>query len=513
MNTFSLIKKNSYFDSVTLMGISKRLSTLEGVEQVSVSMGTELNRTLLQDSGMNTPETDSATPNDLMIVFTLAAGGVQQTVLEEIEKALTRRAATTSAQHKPAGLKSALDIMPDANMAIISLPGQYAAFEAQKALKNNMHVMLFSDNVSLEEERALKQFAHEKGLLVMGPDCGTAIINQKGLCFANVVRKGRVGLVGASGTGMQEVTVLLDHNGVGISQAIGVGGRDLSEAIGAIMTCDALEALHSDAETDVIILVSKPPYPSVAEKVRTLAAGFSKPVVLCFLQETPSGASQGNVHFASTLEEGAIKACALMGVSVNVPCGLNNGEMATLRAKLQPAQKQIRGIFCGGTLTEEARIEFKRINASLPCYSNTSKKKEEQLVDPHKCAGNCFVDMGDDAFTVGKPHPMIAPELRSERMAQEAADPACAVILFDVVLGYGSHESPAEVALEGVAKARAVAKARGQEIIFVAYVLGSEQDPQSKKAQEVALQSAGVLLGATNAHAARMAAQIIKEAQ
>ncbi len=235
MKIFSLIKKNSYFDSVTLMGISKRLGELAGVFNVSVSMGTELNQSLLRDSKMNTLETDEATPNDLMITFQLEEEGNADSVFDAVEKALVKRSGSSASKSKPVGMKSALDVLPDANMVVISLPGEYAAFEARKALQNDLHVMVFSDNVSIEDELMLKTLAHEKGLLLMGPDCGTAIINQKALCFANVVSKGRVGVIGASGTGTQEVTVLLDQYGLGVSQVIGTGGRDLSKTINAVI--------------------------------------------------------------------------------------------------------------------------------------------------------------------------------------------------------------------------------------------------------------------------------------
>ncbi len=509
MKIFSLIKKNAYFDSVTLMGISKRLSDLDGVLNVSVSMGTELNQTLLRDGGLSTPETDAATPNDLMIVFQLENAGDADSVMEAVEKALVRRSASSTGKSKPAGIKSALDIMPDANLAVISLPGEYAAFEARKALQNNLHVMIFSDNVSLEDELMLKTMAHEKGLLLMGPDCGTAIINQKALCFANAVNKGRVGVIGASGTGTQEVTVLLDQYGLGICQVIGTGGRDLSKTINAIMMCDALQALAQDPETDLILLVSKPPEASVAEKVCRLAQSVAKPVVACFLSEGKSAPSDGNLHFANTLEEGVHTAVSVLNADFKAEEeGVGSADVAAAVKRLGKTQKYVRGVFCGGTLTDEARIVFKNKNPGVACYGNTAKKADEKLADPHVSRANSFVDMGDDVFTVGKPHPMIDPTLRNPRIVQEAMDPETAVILVDVVLGFGSHADPAGVTLEGIQEARQ--KAQGRDIVFVGYVLGTDSDPQHLQAQVHKLKSAGVILGKTNAHAARIAAEIIK---
>ena len=511
MKIFSLIKKNSYFDSVTLMGISKRLGELAGVFNVSVSMGTELNQSLLRDSKMNTLETDEATPNDLMITFQLEEEGNADSVFDAVEKALVKRSGSSASKSKPVGMKSALDVLPDANMVVISLPGEYAAFEARKALQNDLHVMVFSDNVSIEDELMLKTLAHEKGLLLMGPDCGTAIINQKALCFANVVSKGRVGVIGASGTGTQEVTVLLDQYGLGVSQVIGTGGRDLSKTINAVMMCDALQALANDPDTDLIMLVSKPPEASVAEKVCRLAQGIAKPVVACFLSEGESAKSTGTLHFANTLEEGVHKAITVLNPDfLAEEESVNPAEVAAAIKRLGQGQKYVRGIFCGGTLTDEARIVFKNKNKGLPCYANTSKKAEEKLADPHISQANSFVDMGDDVFTVGKPHPMIDPTLRNQRIVQEATDPATAVILIDVVLGFGSHEDPAGVALEGIREARKQLHSLGRDVIFVGYVLGTDKDPQHMQAQVQKLKSAGVILGRTNAHAARIAAEIIK---
>lgn len=514
MKIFCLIKKNTYFDSVTLMGITKRLASLEGIMNLSVSMGSDLNKALLLDSGMSTPEAEAATPNDLIISFSLEDEENAVNVFESIEKGLVKRSNSNSNKTKPVGIKSALNISPDANMVVISLPGEYAVSEAKRALQNDLHVMMFSDNISIEDELKLKSFAHDKGLLMMGPDCGTAIINQKALCFANAVNQGHIGVIGASGTGTQELTVLLDQYGYGISQVIGTGGRDLSKSINAIMMCDALQALAQDPETDLIVLVSKPPEDSVADKVTSLARQVGKPVVICFLSEGTSLASDANLHFANTLEEGAQKAVMLLDAYAKVtPVKVDQPLVAEKINLLNPTQKYIRGVFCGGTLTEEARIIFKNQCPGLSCYSNVAKKQEEKLTNPNKSVENSFVDMGDDTFTVGKPHPMIDPTLRNLRLIQEASDPQTAVILLDVVLGFGSNEDPAGVTLEGIESARQVARKQGREIIIVCYVLGTDKDPQSMALQKQKLESAGVLLGESNAHAARIAAEIIRGIQ
>lgn len=307
MNNIALVKKSTYFDSVTLMGLSKRLSLLPGVLKVSLSMGTELNQSLLKQSGMNSEETDAATPNDLMIALVLEEGVDSRELLEQVERALTRKNNADAGEQVPArSIRGAIDRLQDANLAIISVPGEYAAFEAKRALDNNLHVMLFSDNVSIEDEIKLKKIAHEKGLLMMGPDCGTAIINQKPLCFANAVQPGSVGIVGASGTGMQEVISLLDAAGEGISQAIGTGGRDLSNAVGGIMSLDALDSLSKDEQTEIIVFVAKAPEVGVIQKIESVVSSYTKPVVLCFLSDKIQPKKKGSVYYVNSLEQAAL---------------------------------------------------------------------------------------------------------------------------------------------------------------------------------------------------------------
>ncbi len=226
--------------------------------------------------------------------------------------------------------------------------------------------MLFSDNVSLDDEVKLKRQGHEKGLLVFGPDCGTAVINGAALGFANVVRRGPVGILGASGTGIQEICVLVDRLGSGISHAIGTGGRDLSIEVGASTTLRCIDLLEADERTRVIVVTSKPPDPRVATRVLERLARCRKPVVVNFLGGDAAGVASTPIHWASTLEEAA-------DIAVRLETGQGRGtssgaaDLAALigqaeqeAAKMAPNQKYLRGLFSGGTLGYEALLVLPR---------------------------------------------------------------------------------------------------------------------------------------------------------
>ncbi|MGC5326066.1 acyl-CoA synthetase FdrA [Brevibacillus sp. SYSU BS000544] len=519
MKTQAVIRKNAYFDSVTLMAISKKIEGIDGVVNAMVSMGTDMNKELLQNAGLMTEVVEKAKPSDLIIAFQVVDESISEKVLDDIEETLKKKSSSSKGESEvaPASINSAIKILPEVNIAVVSLPGQYAAKEAMRALKNGLHVMLFSDNVSIEEEVELKKYAHEQGLLLMGPDCGTAILNNVGLCFANEVRAGSIGVVGASGTGTQEITVLIDRFGGGVSQVIGTGGRDLTEEVGGIMMCDALAALNADEETSVIVLISKPPVKSVADKVIAEAGKCTKPVVICFINSDAQTAEGTEIYFEGTLEGAARKAVNLSG---DVPNKVEEQEAdyhtySDMINEFQESrtfeQQYVRGLFCGGTLCDEAMYIFKDSiqDSNANVYCNVAKKAEEKLVDPYQSVEHSFVDLGDDNFTVGKPHPMIDPGLRNSRILQEAMDPTVAVILVDVVLGYGSHTDPAGVTVTAIKEAKAIAEKENRSICFIAYVCGTEKDVQNFTLQEAKLAAEGVILTKSNAKAARLAALIV----
>jgi succinyl-CoA synthetase alpha subunit len=389
----------------------------------------------------------------------------------------------------------ALAHSPESNLALISVPGEYAAAEAEKALRLGLHVMLFSDNVAAQDEIALKKLAREKQLLVMGPDCGTAIVDGVPLGFANAVRRGAVGVVGASGTGTQQVTSLVHRKGGGISHAIGTGGHDLAAEVGGITMLDGLARLAKDRDTKVIVLISKPPAPKVAADVLAAARRAGKPVVVNFVGATSLEAG-GNLYPVRTLEEAALAAVALS--KGKKPSKLS---YSTKRpsVKFKKQQRFIRGLYSGGTFCYEA-------SALLgDAWSNAPVDPKRRIADPWKSKEHTLIDLGDDVFTRGRPHPMIDHRLRNERLLAESADPGVAVILFDVVLGYGSHPDPAAEMAPALARARK----RNRSVVFVASVCGTDEDPQGFERQEAALRGAGVLLADSNARAVLLAKSLV----
>ncbi len=501
--------KKTYQDSVKLMRLSQTLSGLNGVRQAFVGMGTDSNKRVLAEAKLLTDDVQRAGANDLVIVVEAEDANAAQQAIDEAERLLVTGGggAVSATAPTPKTFDRALRQQPGSNLALISVPGEYARLEAAKALHAGMHVFLFSDNVSLEEELALKQLAVSKGLLMMGPGCGTAVINGVALAFANVLKRGPVGIVGASGTGLQELSTLIDRGGVGISQAIGVGGRDLSEKIGGRMMLLGIAMLAADPDTQVIALISKPPHPSVLPKVLEAARASGKPVVVNFLGRSDSGAQDG-IHFTHTIEDTAEKVLqAARGDAVHA-FQLSDLEFSRIvereRAKLKPSQRYVRGLFSGGSLCDEAMALL--IEKLGGVYSNISLAPEWALEDAWQSKGHCCVDLGEEEFTRGRPHPMIDPRLRQKRILKEAADSEVAVLLLDVVIGHGSHDDPAGELAQSIQAAKE--KAAGRYLSVIAHVCGTAQDPQGLDDQERKLREAGAVVMPTNAQAARIAAAI-----
>ena len=508
-----------YRDSVTLMKSASRVEAMPGVEKAGAMMATVANLDLARDAGMLGPsETVEAGPNDLLLLVESADATIAEAAFGEAERILSEIPVPTAdgevAGIAPRSIRMGLDAKPDASLVLISTPGEYAASEAFKAVNLGLDVMIFSDNVTTADEIELKQLAHERGVLVMGPDCGTAIVGGIPLGFANVVRRGDIGVIGASGTGTQQVTALIDRWGAGITHAIGTGSHDLSAEVGAITMLDAMAALASDPATKVLLLVSKPPAPKVAERVLAAAAAASTPAVVCFLGADPDSVARPGIKAAETLEDAAALAVELStGAEPNRAEGAGDIEAAAAQATaaLAPSQRYIRGLFSGGTFGYEASLLLSKRLGTV--HSNTPARPEDTIADVWKSEGHTIIDLGDDVFTRGRPHPMIDFRLRVERIAEEAADPEVAVILLDVVLGYGAHEDPAGQLIPAITAARASTAAEGRAIAFVASVCGTEGDPQGLVGQERVLREAGVLLGTSNAHAVRIAADIVQARQ
>ena len=468
------VRAGAYYDSVVLMQLQRGLVGLPGVIDAGVVMATPANRELLLANNL-LPDDANANPDDMLIVVKADVEKSALYAIEQVDELLARRKSTTvSEDFRPRSLSTAVSQLPDANWMLISVPGRYAAGVAREALDLGKHVFLYSDNVSLEDEIALKKSAREKGLLVMGPDCGTAIINGIGLGFANRVRRGSIGVVGASGTGTQAVTAHIHELGGGISHAVGTGGRDLKSEVGAITAHQSLDALKRDDDTKVIVLVSKPPSPDVATQLISAAQSAGKPIVVYFIGYPPPARKIGNIHFAISLQEAA-------EIAVKI------GEQRLETVDKPPASSlYLRGLFSGGTLAFETMVG---LQATLsPLYSNGPITDNQYLKDPLKSEAHTIIDLGDEFFMVGRLHPMIDNNLRIRRMKQEAEDPEVGMILFDVVLGEGSHPDPAG---ELVPVIREI-KSTQTEIEFVAMVIGTDNDPQDVQSQIDQLKDAGV---------------------
>ncbi len=510
----TLIKKSEYHDSVTLMLVARELTRQPGVKDAAVLMGTDANKSLLKQSGLLNPESEHATPNDLIIAVQIEKPSPD--ILALAEKLLSAKQDSTSGtENKPKTIWAALKNHPEINTAIISIAGRYATRETWKALRSGLHVLLFSDNVSMEDEKALKEYAVSQGLLVMGPGAGTAILNGVGLGFANAVPKGSIGIVSAAGTGLQEVSTLLAKQGKGISQAIGTGGRDLSQAIGGLMFLAGMDALDGDPGTQTIVLISKPPHPETATKILTRARSIDKPMMVCFLGIEKKEKLPDHIRLVSTLEEAALIVAEISDKKpgrfkdyLKAQQKQNQSTVASVKAQLNSTQRYIRGLYSGGTLCYEAQVIWQQ-ESGLTVFSNAPVDKKKQLKDSTISVRHSIVDLGEEEFTVGRPHPMIDNDLRIRRLFQEVADPEVAVIVMDVVIGYGAHPDPATELAQAVIDARQRIKDAGRNIVFICSVTGTESDPQKLSSTEKSLKAAGIIVCHSNAAAARLSAMVV----
>ena len=497
-------RKNFYKDSVALMRIAQAVGARAGLGRVSLLMGTPANKDILAQGGLLVPELVVAAPADLMILVE----GEQEALapaLAAIEEQLAGRetaAAGERTETAPRSIAMGVDRLEHATLAQISVPGPYAAAEALKALKRGLHVFLFSDNVPLAEEQAIKRLAAKKGLLVMGPDCGTAIIGGVPLGFANAVRRGAIGIVGASGTGMQEVTCRIHALGEGVSHAIGTGSRDVYEEIGGTTLLAGVDLLARDPGTRVVVIVSKPPSPTVADRALAAARACGKPVVVLFLGAKLAGG--GNVHAVATLEEAAAMA---VSIARGEKASAASSASGALDAKLAPGQRFLRGLYSGGTYCTEAQVVWK--DAGIATWSNAPADKKFALPHGAPSRDHTAIDLGADEFTVGRPHPMIDFTARTERLLAEARDPSVAAIVLDVVLGYGANADPAGELAPAVREARTIAARDGRELVVLGFVCGTDDDPQGLAAQTAKLREAGMILAGGSTAAARLAARVV----
>ena len=506
----TLVRRSAYHDSVVLLGLARELRREPGVEEAAALMGTPANHDLLAQAGLATEDAQGAGPNDLVLVVRAASDAAAAGALARAEALLAARAhhAGPAAGAPPRTLVGALRRLPGANLALVSVPGAWAAAEARRALTRGLHVMLFSDNVALEDEIALKTLALDRGLLLMGPDCGTAHLGGVPLGFANAVPRGRVGLVAASGTGLQHVVAHLAARGEGVSHAIGVGGRDLSAAVGGRMTLAALDALGADPATEVLVVIGKPPDPAVRRAIEARLDALGKPAVVVLLGAGVATGAHGRRVTVTTLEDAGEAALAALGGPAFAPRPFSappaevRRQVTEARRGLGAAQDAVYGLYTGGTLAHEARLVLEPLLG--PVGGNLSAGG---TLDVHQ-GGHRVLDLGADEYTVGRAHPMIDPTTRAEALLAAAADPRVAVLLLDVVLGHGAAPDPAGDLAPALDAARAAAAAAGRRLAVVATVVGTAADPQDLAAQGARLRAAGAWLLPSNAQAARAAACI-----
>ena len=511
----SRVRRGFYLDSVALMRISASLSESEGVESASLMIGTPSNLTILDEAGLLTEAGRAAGPDDLVIAVRAESGEALAAALDAAEARLDGTAegpegGRTGARYP--GIRAASEALPGANLAIVSVPGPFAAREARRALAAGLHVLVFSDNVPVEEEVNLKREARERGRLVMGPDCGTAIIAGIPLAFANRVRRGAIGVVAASGTGLQEISVLIHRGGGGLSHGIGVGGRDLGDDVGGLGTFMALDALEADPDTRHIVIVSKPPGPRTKAALFARLADCPKPVTLCLVGPGPEGEGgklPPNVVPAPTLRDAA--RLALRGgrgaigpdgpaPAPSDPAGHPPGAPVP-RPHPSARPGRIVGLFSGGTLCAEGQAILH--DAGLAVASNAPIPGAASLAPSGSpSTGHVLVDLGADEYTSGRPHPMIEPAMRTGALAETLADPTVAVVVLDVILGTGSHPDPSGPVVH------ALHAAPPDRPSVVASVCGTELDPQDHDAQRRALEEAGVFVADSNADAAETAIRI-----
>jgi FdrA protein len=494
MSTRVELRHGIYRDSVVLMQVSQAVAACHGVTAAIVAMATPLNIEIYERLGFDPAAVEGASPNDLLVAVRAEDDALAAATAElerQLAPSVTSQTDGFGSAPAPRTLASALRY--GGTLVLISVPGQHAFVEAMDAVQAGVSVMLFSDNVPVEQEIALKDEAARHDVLVMGPDCGTAVVGGLGLGFANALRPGPVGIVAASGTGAQEVTCLLDADGVGVTAVLGVGGRDLSAAVGGRSTLAAMKALDEHPATEFIVVLSKPPDPKVAERVRAAAEQLSTPSLMAFV-----GMGQGDLTAATA------QILAALGRTPTAPPEWPAPYVRTSRPGF------IRGLFSGGTLCDEAMaIAAEHLG---PIASNTPLQAAWALGADLQAPGHLMIDFGDDRLTAGRPHPMIDQSLRLERIAQEGSDPVCAVLLLDVVLGYGAHPDPAMELAPAIAAARDKAQHGGRDLGVVVSLVGSRSDPQGRDATARTLAAAGASVHLSNAAAARTVVDLVEGA-
>ena len=507
-----VVKKNEYHDSIQLMRISEDLRKMDGVEQLMVMMATPSNKQILNSMGLSNSDSNSAGKNDMIVAVRASGDEIVEEVLVAMDKLFKLGEEKKKGQRVHHSIEAALKTMPDANLCLISLPGEYAVEQAQKALELGLHVVVYSDNVPLEDDRKLKELATEKGLLCMGPDCGVANINGVAFLTASVVQKGPIGIVGASGSGTQLIAALTEREGLGVSQAIGVGGKDLKDEVGGLSMLAGINALANDPETEVIVLVSRTPGESTLVKILEKVKQSAKPMVVYFIGGDAGIIKQYGGIPASDLEDAALKAVNLVKKKPleSTEFTLSEDEINRILEKetagMNKNQHYLRGLYCGGTFCDEAIAQLQTYIGDV--WSNTPKREELRLEDTFVSREHTVIDLGDEEFTMGRPHPVIDPEPVRMAILREGKKEDAAVLLLDFILGPAINPDPVGSVIDQIIEVKKSHSTLGGYLSVVASVCGTDGDPQNLTRQTQLLEQAGVVVMPSNAQAARMAGLI-----
>jgi FdrA protein len=513
--TRNQLLKHTYNDSIVLMQFTVELESMPGIEKAAIMMGTPAVLQFLKESSLLIEDIKSISSDDMVIAVIGKTEDEVSNALEKITSKLRNNEMQSNAIDKLPGKMQDenedgflwKDIPLDSRIALISVPGQYAAVEAWRALKSNRHVMLFSNNVTIADEITLKKAGEERNLLVMGPDCGTAIINGVPLGFANKIKRGNIGVVAGAGSGLQELTSLIDRMGCGISHAIGTGGRDLKSEVNGITTKTGLALLKEDLKTEVIVILSKPPDQRVAEEVLNSAKKTGKPVVVCMLGMEWDTSNSEHIHFVSTIEGAAKVAVGIAKKTYSRPAGKQHQDNKT--NNFVP-NRFIRGFFSGGTLAYETYLLLQKEFGDV--YSNTPLDPKYKIgIEGLDEARHIILDLGTEEFTTGRAHPMLDGRWRSDLIVRSGKNKQVAIILFDIILGFGADDSPSSLIIDSIRSARKCAEQEKRNLSFIASIIGTEQDLQCYSKQNEILQSAGVQIADSNAQATQMAISRLAE--
>ena len=497
-----------------MMQFSQQLKDEQGVIDAAIVMGTELNKNTLKNMNLLTEDGAAATENDTLISISCQDQNSLNDAIQKAEQLLV--SSTVNIKNEFANLSSAFDAFSNANIASLSIPGQFVKEMATELIKKQLHLFVFSDHVPLEDEIYLKNLSLENNVLFMGPEAGTSILNGTVFGFGNRVRKGSVGIIGASGTGIQESSTMIDLFGEGISHGIGVGGRDLRNDIGGMMTMKAMEVFENDPNTKAVLLVSKPVDNDVRNEIINKINNFSKKnYVLCLVGDNENREDSARIKFSKSIQTSVLK--ILKSLDDNgykkimdvIRSQINDSikQSESLSKDLNEEQKFIRGFFAGGTLCYESKIILEQMIGKV--YSNLSSDDEYSIKGSVTSKENTLIDFGEEEFTSARPHPIIDPLLRKNRILEDANDPNVGVIIIDIICGINAAKNTIASHAETIKKAIQTAKEQGRKLSIFAYICGTEKDVSENELK--LLTDSGAKLFTSNALMSFAAALVVNK--